>query len=59
MRSSASTMMIARGRSSERLSSRAVWMWLDAPNPSMPRSTLAPASPARCARWTISVYSGR
>jgi len=31
----------------------------DAPNPSIPRNTLAPASPAACARCTISAYSGR
>ena len=29
------------------------------PNPSMPWKTLAPANPTRCARCTISVYSGR
>ena len=50
----ASTMITAMGRSWERLSSRAVWIWLVAPKPSMPRSTVAPASPAWCARRTIS-----
>src|SRR5262249_22471339 len=58
IRSSASTTTIATGRSSDSDSSRLVCMREEAPYPSMPRSTLAPARPARCARCTISVYNG-
>jgi hypothetical protein len=43
------------GRSSLKLRIRLVWMWLAAPNPSNPRKTVAPASPAAWARCTISV----
>ena len=42
-------MTITTGRSSERRRIRVVWMWLEAPKPSMPRTTVAPASPA-CVR---------
>jgi hypothetical protein len=54
IRSAVSTTMIASGRSSPRLSNRVVCTRDDAPNPSMPRKTLAPASPPACARCTIS-----
>src|SRR5581483_3882491 len=57
-RSSVSTMTTATGRSSDSDRSRVVWMWLEAPYPSTPRNTDAPASPAAWARWTISVASG-
>jgi len=46
MRSGASTMMTATGRSSERLTIREAWIRLEAPNPSQPRITVAPAIPA-------------
>ena len=51
-------MMMASGRSSLSDSSLLVWIRDAAPKPSMPRNTLAPASPRWCARCTISAYSG-
>src|SRR5690606_33039235 len=46
MRSGVSMMTTATGRSSDRDSRRVVWIRELLPKPSMPRSTLAPASPA-------------
>src|SRR5690606_17476958 len=57
-RVSSSTITTATGRSSLNDSSRVVWISEEAPNPSIPRNTDAPASPALWARCTISVYSG-
>src|SRR2546427_449414 len=45
--SSVSTMITAIGRSSDSDRMRVVWMWLEAPYPSTPRNTDAPARPAR------------
>src|SRR6266508_5690650 len=55
MCSAESMITMATGRSSDRLSSREVWIREEAPYPSMPWNTLAPARPAACARCTISV----
>src|SRR5581483_11033377 len=51
--SGVSTISITTGRSSERRRIRDVWRCESAPNPSIPRSTVAPASPSWRTRSTI------
>ena len=53
MRSGSSTISMTIGRSSDRRRIFALWMRLCAPNPSMPRRTVAPARPFSLAFRTI------
>src|SRR5688500_2199411 len=57
--SARSTISITIGRSSERRRIFVVWMRLFAPNPDIPRRTVAPARPASRAASTIASWSGR
>ena len=59
MRLGSSTMTTRTGRSLHSRITWVEWMQLEAPNPSTPWNTVAPAKPAFRARRTISLPRGR
>ena len=59
MRSGTSTISTTTGRSPERRNALARCNTESAPNPRLPRSTVAPASPACCAASTTTWKAGR